>query len=76
MSLENNNYTNISLIGYSWRSDTGFTPAEWIKSKTKQLSVNAGKNLPLLSICYIILDIKNKIKLKMVVRELVWSFIN
>jgi len=33
ISLEHNNYTDISLIGYSWPSDTGFTPEGWIKGK-------------------------------------------
>jgi hypothetical protein len=43
MSLEHNNYTDISLIGYSWPSDTGFTPSGWIKAKL--LSVDEGSKL-------------------------------
>jgi pimeloyl-ACP methyl ester carboxylesterase len=43
ISLEHNNYTDISLIGYSWPSDTGFTPEGWIKAK--QLSIDEGKKL-------------------------------
>ena len=41
--MEHNNYTDISLIGYSWPSDTGFTPEGWIKAK--QLSIDEGKKL-------------------------------
>lgn len=43
MSLEHNNYNDIPLVGYSWPSDTGFTPAGW--TKAKELSVDEGQKL-------------------------------
>lgn len=51
MSLEDINYTDISLVGYSWRSDTGFTPAGWMQAK--QLSLDEGKKLANFIIDYV-----------------------
>ncbi|HSF51672.1 MAG TPA: alpha/beta hydrolase [Nitrososphaeraceae archaeon] len=43
LSLEQNNYINTSLIGFSWPSDTDFTPEGWLEAK--QIAKDNGPKL-------------------------------